>query len=139
MSRPIVVLTGPQRPHELLLLVVGILSVVGYLIGGAPPGSITATLPAWAVAVFYVLLGVGSVLGLAGCLLRRQPIGPGLEQGGLLIQAAAVVTYGLAVLTYAGGRGWGAILILAGWAAANLWRALQIQRDLRAIRTASRR
>lgn len=130
MTRPVLVLTGPLRPHELLLLVVGILSTIGYVAGGPAPGSITATLPGWAVVAFYGLFGVGSTIGLAGCLLRRRAIGPGLEQGGLLIQAAALVLYAIAIMGYAGHRGWGVILILAGWVAANLWRAGQIQRDL---------
>lgn len=132
MTRPVVVLAGPQRPHELLLLAVGVLSTVGYGAGGPPPGSITATLPGWAVVAFYVLFGTGSAIGLAGCALRRRSVGPGLEQGGLLIQAAALMLYAPAIMVYAGARGWGVVLILAAWAAANCWRAGQIQRDLNA-------
>ena len=132
MSRPVVVLTGPWRPHELLLQLVGIVSTVGYIAGGPAPGSITTTLPGWAVTAFYVLFGTGSTFGLVGCLMRQRALGPGLNQGGLLIQAAALVLYAVAILAYAGHRGWGVILILAGWTSANIWRAVQIQNALRA-------
>lgn len=132
MTRTVVVLTGPQRPHELLLLAVGVLSTIGYVAGGPAPGSIAATLPGWAVVAFYVLFGAGSTIALAGCGLHRRSVGPGLEQGGLLIQAAALMLYAPAIVVYAGARGWGVVLILAAWAAANCWRAAQIQRALNA-------
>lgn len=132
MTRSVVVLSGSLRPHELLLLVVGILSTIGFVVGGPAPASLTAVLPGWAVGAFYVLLGVGSTIGLAGCLLRRTEVGPGLEQGGLLLQAAALVLYALAVVAFAGLDGTVAALTFAAWATANCWRATQIQRDLHA-------
>jgi hypothetical protein len=122
----------------MLLLAVGVLSTVGYVVGGAPPGSVVAVLPGALVALFYVLLGVGSTIGLTGCLLRRFELGAGLEQGGMLIQAAGLLLYLVSVAAYAPGRGWGQLLILGAWVVADLARAVEIWADLRALRRAGR-
>lgn len=137
---PVVVVAGPRRPHELLLLVVGLLSTVGYLVGGPTNGSVVAVLPSWAVAAMYVLLGAGSAIGLIGCLMpRRVEYALGIEQGGLLIQAAGILVFAVTVLAHVGWRGWSFLIIMGGWLVANLWRAWQIQVAVRTLRRAGER
>jgi hypothetical protein len=129
MAERVVVVSGRHRPHELLLLVVSLVTGVAYTIGAPPPSSIAALLPDWALHVWSGGLLLSGILGLAGILLRR-PYALQLEQAGMLIGAGALVWYSAAVATL----GWRALLagaICLAWAGANLWRAMQIRRDLK--------
>jgi hypothetical protein len=127
MSRPVVVLAGRHRPHELLFLVVSLLVGVAFIVGAPPPGSLTAALPGWAVLVWSVGMAASGVLGLVGAWRSLR-----LEQAAMLLGASALVWYVAAVAQF----GWRALLaglICAAWACANLWRAWQIRRDLRGL------
>ena len=129
VARTVVVLSGRRRPHELLLLVVSVVTGLAYTIGAPPPTSIAALLPGWALLVWAVGLTVSGALGLAGALTRRS-WSLQLEQAGMLLGACALVWYAGAVIPF----GWRALFasaIAVGWAAANVARAVQIRRDLR--------
>ena len=103
--RPIVAVTGRQRPHELLLLAWSLLSGAVYLLGAPPPGSITALLPTWEVHAWAAGLLASGVVGLVGCLWPwDRGLGLGLELGGMLLGAAALVLYDFAVLSVGGWR-----------------------------------
>lgn len=132
MARPLVVISGRHRPHELLLLVVSVLTGVAYTIGAPPPASVSALMPAWALHVWSAGLAVSGVLGLAGAITRRS-WSLAVEQAGMLIGAAALVWYVGAVIPF-GWRGLFAGLVSLAWAAANVARAVQINRDLRGNR-----
>lgn len=128
MTRPLVVVSGRLRPHELLLLGVSLVTGVAYTIGAPPPTSVAALMPAWALHVWSAGLLVSGALGLIGALSRRV-WALQVEQAAMLIGAAALVWYAGAVVPY----GWKALfagLICLGWAIANLARAVQIRRDL---------
>lgn len=132
MTRPLVVVSGRHRPHELLLLAVSLVIGVAYTIGAPPPESIAALLPAWALHVWSAGLALSGVVGLVGALTRR-PWSLGVEQAGMLIGAGALIWY-TAALTTLGLPALFAGTICAGWAAANIVRALQIRRDMRGAR-----
>jgi hypothetical protein len=131
VDRPVIV-TGKHRPHELLLLAVSVLTGAAYTIGTPPPQSVAALLPGWAVRVWAVGLVVSGIVGLAGALTGR---GWSLrtEQAGMLLGAAALLWYAAAVIQF-GWKGLFATTVTTAWAAANLWRARQIQQDLKGAR-----
>lgn len=129
MDRPLVVVSGRHRPHELLLLVVSLVTGVAYTIGAPPPTSVAALMPAWALHVWSAGLVASGVIGLVGALSRRS-WSLQVEQAGMLIGAASLIWYTAAVV----GFGWRALLagaISVAWAGANVVRAWQIRRDLR--------
>lgn len=133
MTRPVIVVTGRHRPHEQLLLAWSALLGAVYLIGAPPPASIIALLPTLAVKVWALALLVSGATGLAGCWWRGER-GLGLELGGLLMNSGAMALYATAAFSIAGVRALLPAGIVLAWALANLWRAVQVMADLRAIR-----
>lgn len=129
MGRPLVVVSGRHRPHELLLLAVSVITGAAYTVGAPPPTSVAALMPTWALHVWSAGLVISGALGLVGALTRRG-WSLAVEQAGMLIGAAALVWYVGAVVPF-GWRGLFAGLISMAWAAANLARAVQIRNDLR--------
>jgi hypothetical protein len=125
MSRPVVI-AGRHRPHEILLLAVSVLIGGAYILGAPQPGSLAALLPGWAVVVWSAGLLASGAVGLFGVFRSMR-----LEQAGMLLGAAALLWYTVAVAQF-GWRGLFAGAICLAWAAANLARALQIQREVRA-------
>jgi hypothetical protein len=143
--RPIVLVTGRQRPHEVLLLVLSVLVGAGYSFGAPPPASVAALMPSWLVHVWAGGLLVSGVTGLASLaggprLVERRMH---LEIGAMLIGAAALMLSTEATIQYAAEAG---VLPRAGlaagfgvaWTGANLWRAIQIRFDLRTLRHGER-
>lgn len=127
MSRPVII-AGRHRPHEILLLVVSIVTGVAYTIGAPPPNSVSALLPAPALLVWSIGLAASGVIGLVGVAWSLR-----FEAAGMLLGSAALIWYVAAVAPF----GWRALLagaISSAWAGANLWRALQIFLDLRGAR-----
>jgi len=125
MSRPVIVISGRHRPHELLLLVVSLATGLAYTVGAPPPTSVAALLPGWALHVWSLSLALSGVIGIVGVWRSLR-----LEQAGMLLGAAALVWYCAAVVPF----GWRALfagLVSLAWAAANLVRAAQIGRDLK--------
>lgn len=131
-DRPVLVLTGRHRPHEILLLAVSLLLGVAYTVGAPPPASVTALLPAWAVHVWAAGMGVSGALGLAAVAVRWSRALQ-VEQAAMLIGAAALIWYTVAVLPL-GWRSLLAVAISVAWTSANMWRATQIHRDLKSLR-----
>lgn len=128
MSRPVLVISGRHRPHEILLLVVSVITGLAYTIGAPPPASIEALLPGWALLVWSVGLALSGVVGLSGVLWS-----PRIEAAGMLLGTGALLWYSAAVTPF-GWRGLFAGMICTSWAVANLWRALQIRQDLKGNR-----
>lgn len=132
MHERVVVVSGRHRPHEVLLLVVSLVTGVAYTVGAPPPESVASLLPGWALHVWSGGLLLSGLLGLAGIVLRRSPAQQ-LEQAGMLIGAGALIWYSAAVSMF----GWRALLagsICLAWAGANAWRAVQLHQDMRAVR-----
>lgn len=129
MPDRVLVVSGRHRPHEILLLVVSVVTGVAYTVGAPPPTSVSALLPGWTLHVWALGLALSGVVGLSGVVTRR-PWSLQTEQAGMLLGAAALVWYCAAVAPY----GWRALFagaVSLAWAAANLARAAQIRRDLK--------
>lgn len=132
MTRPLVIVSGRHRPHEILLLAVSLVTGLAYTIGAPPPASVSSLLPGWALHVWSAGLLLSGVIGLTS-VASRAYWALKIEASAMLIGAAALVWYSAAIATF-GWRGLFAGAITGAWAAANLVRALQIRRDLRLIR-----
>lgn len=132
VRRSVVIVQGRHRPHEQLLLAYSAALGIALLAGAPPPMSMTP-LPDLLVTVWAGGLAVSGVAGLTGCWLRGER-GLGVELGGLLLNAGALLIYSVAVFSAGGVR---ALLpggVVLAWSAANLWRARQALRDIREIR-----
>jgi len=128
MSRPVVVISGRHRPHQLFLMAVSLMTGLAYTLGAPTPSSLTALLPGWALLTWSVGMLVAGAVGLYGAWRSLR-----LEQTGLLLGAAALIWYVAAVVPF----GWRALLpgaICVAWAAANVVRAAEIQRAVRGHR-----
>lgn len=143
--RPIVVVTGRHRPHEVLLLALSILVGVSYTIGAPPPTSVAALMPPWLVHTWAFgllasgVIGLLSLIGGRGSLERRMR----LELGSMLLGAAAILLSTEATFQYAIGVGRLGQALLSGgfglaWAAANIVRAFQARQELRELRRMAR-
>lgn len=129
MPDRIPVVSGRHRPHEILLLVVSLVTGAAYTVGAPPPTSMAALLPGWTLHVWAFGLLVSGVVGLSGIATRRA-WSLQTEQAGMLIGAASLVWYCAAAAPY----GWRALFaggIAMAWAAANVVRAAQISRDMK--------
>lgn len=134
--RPIVVVTGRRRPHEQLFLAFGALSGAVYLIGAPPPASVAALMSPLLVKAWAGGLVLSGVVGLLGCWMHPSGRSLRLEQGGMLIGAAALLVYTTAAFSLAGWRALFGGGIAAAWTVANLTRAWQADRDIRQLHKA---
>lgn len=133
-SRPaVVLLSSRHRPHEQLFMAWSSLIGVGYLTTAPVPQSLVSVLPGWLLTTWAALTAVSGVVTLVGCWWRGER-GLRVELGGLLMNAGALLVFTSAVFTFAGTRALWSGGLAAAWAGANLWRAVQVGRDLRSIR-----
>jgi len=132
-ARPVLVLAGKRNPHEQLLLAFGALSGASFLFGAPEPASIAASMPGFVVTLWAAGLVIAGVVGLVGCWWRGER-GQVLEAGGLLVGAGSLLMYATAALSVAGVRALFPAGVILAWLAANLWRVVQIHRELRAGR-----
>lgn len=133
--RPVLVVAGRHRPHELMLLLFSLLIGLAYTLGSPPPQSLAAVMPRWNVRLWAVGLLVSGAAGLAGSMLPlRLYRGLLVELGAMLIGAGALIVATAAIIQYTGpARGAFGGGFCAAWALANLWRGAQILRDLREV------
>jgi hypothetical protein len=135
MGRPVLVVTGRHRPHEIVLLLFALVTGLAYTVGAPPPRSAAAEMPPWLVDLWAIGLLAHGVIGLAGVLLpfnleRRL----WLELGSMFIGTGALCLVAVVSFSYAG---WAALLgggLCVAWAVANQARAWQIYLDLRTRR-----
>lgn len=135
MSRPVLVLAGRQRPHELCLLVASVYLGALNLLHPSPGTPITL-LPAPVRYGCLVALLLSGLVGLAGCFWAwHVERGLRIEQAGMLIGAGALLILVAAIFSVAGWRlGLISTPTTIAWVAANLWRAGQIHLELRRMR-----
>lgn len=129
----VILVASRHRPHEQLLLAYSALIGLVYLTTVPAPASLTASLPSLVVTVWAAAMAASGVIGLVGCWWRGER-GMGIEAGGLLLNSSALMIYSVAAFGAVGMR---ALLpggVCAAWTVANLWRATQVWRELRAIR-----
>lgn len=132
--RPVIVLSR-QKPHLLLLLVLGILSGVSILLGTYDPNTMESQLPEVVVQAWGGCLLASSIIAMLGHLgFRRNRVrGMRIERGALLIQSGMILLYGLILV---GMFGWAATIsggAMLSWAGANVWESQLIKRDLRML------
>lgn len=136
-SRPIVVVLGRQRPHEIFLLAYSMVAGVTLLAADAEPTSVTATLTPAMVVVWAVGLLLSGLIGLVGCFWRGHfSTALRLEQSGVLLNAAALLGYTMSIFVFAGSRGLFAGALIAAWALADIARAWNISGDLLRVQQA---
>lgn len=127
------VLTGWQRPHEIWLLILSVISGITSLISGLPPENALSRLPGWQVGLWSASLAASGLIGLGAFFWRRRlAMSLMVERGAMLLNAAPLIVYAAAVIL--AGDGMSALLggvIVSGWAVADLVRVRQIQRDLK--------
>lgn len=127
--RPVIVVTGKRRPHEVLLFAYSIGAGIALPLRDSLPPSMQGWNIPWAVAL--VLSGV---IGLVGCYWRRSLwTGLSLERAGLLFNAACTFCYAVSVFTSYGRSGAFSAGFVTAWAVANVVRSLQIGNDLRSL------
>lgn len=132
LPRPILIITGRNRPHLLMTLWFSLVAGAVFILGAPVPPSMGDT---GLVAIWAWLLLLSGVVGLTGCYSRGNlKRALGLERGGMLLGAGAVIGYAVQVYTINGGRALFSAGFCAGWAIANVVRALQISNDLRKLK-----
>lgn len=137
MTDPVVV-TGRRRPHQVALLAVSLVLGVTFFAGWAPPPTtVDAIASTWVRPLWYGLLLASGTVGLVAAWLPDIRTGLLLERVAMLLSTPALALYIIPIFVIAGWRGVGAGAFLIFWAAANVWRIVQISGDLREIRKRS--
>lgn len=134
-DRPVIVITGRRRPHELVFLALAVVLGLAYTLGAPPPASAASEMPPWLVHAWAAGLLLHGVVGLTAVFLPLQKDRALLaESGSMLIGAGTLVMAAASAFSYAGSAALlGGGLTLA-WAIANLVRVFQIRRDLKSLR-----
>lgn len=133
----IVLATTRARPHEILFLALSVVLGVSYLVRIPAPQSLAAAAPRWAVLLWAAGLALSGAVGLAGCLWRGDIVlALGLERGALIMSTAVLILISAVFLAAAGWRAAFSAGLTIAWAVANLYRCLQITRDLRQVAAA---
>lgn len=137
-----IVRSGRSYPIEVgFLIACTIAGVLGPVFGPTVPSTALQRVgPFW---LFYLLVLVGGVLGIAGIGLsvackRRAPraalLGVHLERAAVLLVGMEWVAYAMAIVGTAGVRGAPVAVLLAGIGCGCLGRAWQITRDFKSAR-----
>lgn len=131
---PVLVVTSRSRPHEMFAFAAQLLLGVAYLVTVPEPASLSALVPGWLV----VLWSAGLVVcGAAGLVSARMPMGVRaleLERGALAVSTGTLLLMGGASAAVNGLRSSFGIAMIAAWAGANVWRMVQIRRDVAKLR-----
>lgn len=134
---PDVVVVTRKKPHELLLLVLSVLSGMAYFL---EPDGKPDVIPVQVSIAWAVLLMSSGLFGLLGVAIQRWQLlrGMRIERGALQLQAGLVIIYGSSLVAFVG---WQSLVSLAAalvWAGANAWESRLISRDLCLIEGVSR-
>jgi hypothetical protein len=125
------VLRSGRNPFEVWLLAACIITgAAGFITTQAVSGAVARTVPHWAGALWYAALFVGASISFVGIMLHglKSLL---VERVGLLLMATFGVVYAGAVIAVAGLNGLFPATFVAGFAAANISRFVQIGRDLK--------
>lgn len=136
-QRPIIIITGRQRPHLLFMQGYSILFGVIILAGGAGSNPVLRELDAVPRAVWAASLAASGLLSVVGCFWRSNiQRALSLERAGMLFNAMTILFFAGIVYQYGADRAIFTSGICLAWAAANVYRATQISKDLRSLRGA---
>lgn len=128
-SRP----AGPVNPFEVWLLTACVIQGLVVLTHTARPPSVQALLPPWLRLLWGVLLLVGGVLSVAGLYWPDPFTGIEIKRVGLVLAAAGVLAYGVALLAV-GPNGYLAAATNIAFAFACAVRVYQVSQALTAAR-----
>lgn len=132
--RPILIVPGRERSHEVTLNVWAVIVGVFYLFGAPRSPAMSAMGPPLTY-IYAVGLIVGGGLALAGSFwLSDLERSLELERAGLIALTGMLFIYMAAVFTVTGSPGLFAAGLVGAWAWANIRRALQCTRDLARLR-----
>jgi hypothetical protein len=126
-----VVFAPRVRAHELVFCALSFGLGMSYLLGAPPPASAAAQMPGWLVHAWAAGLAISGAAGLTAAMITRwRETSLTLEAGAMLMGAGALILVAVAIAAAIGMAGlFGAAFCLA-WAIANLFRAVQIRREL---------
>lgn len=127
---------GRRHPFEVAMLAAA--TVVGFSRILAPhptSGSLEKALPPHLVTGWYLLLMIGSVVGLLGVSWKTPVAGLLIERSGMIFLSSAGLIYTIALISSGGWRAVAAASFVAGFATASAVRAWDIGRVLVRIRT----
>jgi hypothetical protein len=133
VERPVVIIVGRHRPHNILLLLYSLTVGLAYLLGLPQPRSVTDNLTAPYLTLWSMGLVLSGGAGLIGSFWRGQvDVGLMLERSAMLTGAASVFGYAWTV-SQTGTSSSFVVGFCLAWGAANLVRAAQISKDLRSL------
>lgn len=137
-GRPVIIANG-KNPFQLALLAATTIIAALWLFGAESP-SLAGLLPGWTLIAWSLVCLLGTLVAQIGIWWR------GWLTTGLLIEAAGMIAFGMALAVYAvalfaftGTKALGAGALTIAIAVGAVWRALQIRRDVRKVHVAVRR
>ena len=127
-------LRGSRQPHEVVLLIAGmILGVVGILAFDQVSSPTIRALTAPYGYVLYGGLACTSIVSLMGVFSRGVP-GAVVERAGLVGMALLLIAYSGVVVGTSGFRGLSFVVFVGGFAIANIIRIVQIRAEIDQLR-----
>ena len=129
----------PTSRHPIVLFFLVLLLTSSFTIGlGAPaPGSVEEALPHWGVITWAAVLGLGSLSIMIGLWMQPRPYhnltGALLEQVGMAMLGAGGILYSIAAIAAVQWSGVIPAGLVAGLAAACVYRYLSIRKQAKAF------
>lgn len=115
-----------QQPFEVYMATLCVIVGVPLILNGAAPETIEETLPPFLVHLWGLELGAGATLTLFGLGAENDR----LERGGLLLLAAASLSYGLILLAFTWPNGRVAAALIIGFGLACMARRSAMRRTV---------
>lgn len=137
-QRPTVILiTGRQRSHLLFMMGYSVLAGLLIVVGGPGDSPVLKEMDSGVRMLWAGSFAASGLLALAGCFWRNNlQRALSLERAGMLFNTMAVLALAALVYDHSGSRAFFTAGICLAWAAANVYRASQISKDLRSLRGA---
>lgn len=129
-----IIVTGRQRPHEVMFLIVSALAGAAYLCGVKPPLTLEQLVDPWVLLAWYWLLLSSGVIGLVSIAWPSGYRALVLESAAMQGQTAAPLLYGVALASTGEPAAWFAVGFCFTWAGASAWRAWQVWQGMRVLR-----
>lgn len=131
---PVFVTASRVRAHEVALLASSTAIGVGMLVAAPSPQSVASVLPRWLIVVWAALFVLSGAI-VVGAVFWRGNMVRALfaEAAGLLFNCWPVGTASISVFVFNGSRGFLAGCFFAGWTVANVWRCVQIVREIKVL------
>ncbi len=118
------------RPREIVLDVFFVVIAVAFFAGLTPPISVESQIPEGWRWAWYLLLFIGGGATLLSHLRRRWDDRLVWERHGCVASAAGCLTFAICAWGYTGWSATFAAGLMTAWAGAQVWRIVQIHREL---------